>query len=87
MATKLKANPIKRAISSLATPATVPGNSKYEAGQYTAYGIFKGPEGMWILRVMEMDGDRVVRYHDNEPDIRAIQVGKIAMAVEGTESA
>lgn len=60
---------------------------KNTAVRFTAYGLFKGPEGMWIMRTMEMEGTRVLSHRDNEPDIRAIQVGKIAMAMEGTEDA
>lgn len=90
MASKLKAkpNPIKRAINGLKPTAIFVDEqrSRFPAGHFTAYGLFKGPEGMWILRVMQVEEDKIVSFRDNEPDIRAIQVGKIAMAMEGTEA-
>lgn len=83
MATKTKPNPLKKAFPD----GQLVQRRRPEADHFTAYGLFKGPEGMWILRTMEIQGNEILNYRDNEPDIRAIQVGKIAMALEGTEGA
>ena len=89
MATKLKArpNPIRRAIASIAPERPVAVTPAPAATRFTAYGLYKSTEGLWRLRTLEVEGDRILSFRDNEPDIRAIQVGKIAMALEGTEEA
>ncbi len=83
---KAKPTPVKFAFQKISAPAVaVEERPEFGAGRFSAYGLFKGPEGMWILRVLEIEGDKILSFKDNEPDIRAIQVGKIAMAMEGTE--
>lgn len=73
--------------TAVADPAPIDASPKVEANRFTAFGLYKAREGLWILRTLEIRDNQVVGFVDNEPDLRAIQVGKIAMALEGTEEA
>lgn len=41
------------------------------------FGVYRAADGNWILRNVKCNGTKVLEIHDSEPDILAIQMGKI----------
>jgi hypothetical protein len=55
-----------------------------ERPQYKAYAIVRDPKtNLFVLRVLEMsENGYVLREIDSEPDVRAVQMGKIMIELE-----
>lgn len=65
------------------TPAT----SHKPEGELACYGIFRvknsaATGGLWVIRKVVTDGEKIVSYEDSEPDVLDIQMGKIDRYLE-----
>jgi hypothetical protein len=65
------------------TPAT----SHKPEGELSCYGVYRvknsaAAGGLWVIRKIVTDGDKIVSYEDSEPDVLEIQMGKIDRFLE-----
>ncbi len=64
-----------------------PANNQKPEGQVICYGVFRvvnssATGGLWVIRKIVTDGDKLLSYEDSEPDVLDIQMGKIDRYVE-----
>jgi hypothetical protein len=54
-----------------------------EQPDYKAYAIVREPSGLFVLRTLEMsENGYILKSVDSDPDLRAVQMGKIMIELE-----